>query len=130
MTGREIGELIEKLIESPFTSYYISQKTGITEQTIFNYRRKKTVPTQANAKLLGYFFRDELLNKIQKKIEKNEEIQNFLQSKISGEKKQETEVQISSDGISWSDIHSLILEKDIQISRLLSIIEKMNEVKK
>jgi len=71
-----------------------------------------------------------LLNKIQKKIEKNEEIQNFLQSKISGEKKQETEVQISSDGISWSDIHSLILEKDIQISRLLSIIEKMNEVKK
>lgn len=130
MTGRQIGELIKKLIESPFTSYYISRKTGITEQTIFNYRRKKTVPTQANAKLLEYFFRDELLIKSQKNTENNEETQNLLQSKISGEKKQDTEVLISLDEISWSDIHSLINEKDIQISRLLSVIEKMTEVKK
>jgi transcriptional regulator with XRE-family HTH domain len=60
MTDSKIEKIIGLLLKSPLTGYYIAQKTGITEQTILNYRNKKTVPTNANAKLLEYFFNDEM----------------------------------------------------------------------
>lgn len=56
MTDYKIEKIIETLLKSPLTGYYIAQKTGLTEQTILNYRKKKTIPTNANAKLLEYFF--------------------------------------------------------------------------
>ena len=59
MTDTKEKKIIDTLLESPLTSYCIAKKTGITEQTILNYRNKKTVPTSANAKLLEYFFLEE-----------------------------------------------------------------------
>jgi transcriptional regulator with XRE-family HTH domain len=66
MTDSQIEKIIETLLKSPLTGYYIAQKTGITEQTILNYRNRKTFPTNANAKLLEYFFKDEQQNIEQK----------------------------------------------------------------
>ncbi|MCQ2272521.1 MAG: hypothetical protein MJZ72_07030, partial [Bacteroidales bacterium] len=57
------------LNKCPLTAYYIASKTGIREQTILNYRNKKSIPTQANAKLLEYFFSDEKVNKGKKNSE-------------------------------------------------------------
>lgn len=59
MTDNEIDKIIEKLIKSPLSGYYIAKKTCITETTISNYRKKLTRPTAANAKLLEYFFSKE-----------------------------------------------------------------------
>jgi transcriptional regulator with XRE-family HTH domain len=66
MTDTEIENVLDALRKSPLTGYFIAQKTGITEQTILNYRSKKTIPTQANAKLLEYFFNDESANRSKK----------------------------------------------------------------
>jgi len=52
-------KVIKTLIESPLSGYYISKRTGITVQTILNYRNNKTEPTKANVQLLEYFFREE-----------------------------------------------------------------------
>lgn len=59
MSDTEINKVVKKLIEkSDLTSYYIAKKTGITEQSIINYRKGVTKPTRANANLLKYFFED------------------------------------------------------------------------
>ncbi len=58
MSDPEIEKILSKLNEMPESAYKIAKATGITEQTILNYRNKKTIPTKANAKLLEYYFKD------------------------------------------------------------------------
>lgn len=59
MSENQEEKIIETLINSPLSSYYIAKKTGISAQSIINYRNKSTKPTAANIKLLEYFFKDE-----------------------------------------------------------------------
>lgn len=56
MDKERINTVVNKLKNSKLTSYYIAQKTEITEATIGNYRKGNTSPTAANAKILEYFF--------------------------------------------------------------------------
>lgn len=58
-TDNQIKKILLQLDNCPLTAYAISKSTGITEQTILNYRNKKTFPTIANAKLLEYFFMEQ-----------------------------------------------------------------------
>ena len=55
ITENQIEKILDRLMKSDLTAYYIAKKTGISEQTILNYRSKKTYPTESNAKLLEYF---------------------------------------------------------------------------
>jgi len=56
LTDSQIEKIINILKESELTSYKISKETGITQATIGNYRRGKSIPTQANALILKRFF--------------------------------------------------------------------------
>ena len=116
MTDIEIDNIVKKLIESPLTSYVIAKKTCITEQTIGNYRKKLTRPTAANAKLLEYYFAE-----IEgQDTDTFEHSNDFLPHKES--------VSVGDDHVqSLIDIlNRTLAEKDRQIDRLLSIIEKKN----
>ena len=62
ITENQIEKILNRLMKSDLTAYYIAKKTGISEQTILNYRSKKTYPTESNAKLLEYFFNDKSVN--------------------------------------------------------------------
>lgn len=48
--------IVDILKNSPLTSYKIAKDTGISEATIGNYRKGKTIPTMANAKILAEYF--------------------------------------------------------------------------
>lgn len=50
-------EVVKYLQGSKLSNYKIAQDTGITEMTIANYRKKKTLPTPANTKILLHFFK-------------------------------------------------------------------------
>lgn len=63
MTDIQIEKILQTLLKSDFTSYFIAQETGITEQSIINYRKNRTIPSKANAKLLEYFFNDKTVEK-------------------------------------------------------------------
>lgn len=115
MTDLEILNIVSRLIKSPLTSYYIAKKTGITEQSILNYRKKKTIPTQANAKLLEYFFNN------------NIEISDINTSKNNITK---TNITGNNNGIcnnNLSDMITLLIKKDEQIDKLLTIIDKLSQ---
>lgn len=56
-------EVIRLLQKSKISNYKIGKETGITEATIGNYRKNKTKPTDANAKILiKYFANDNSIN--------------------------------------------------------------------
>lgn len=123
----EIEKIIKTLLECPLSGYYIASKTGITEQTIINYRNRKTIPTKANAKLLEYFFSDETVNKRKtvqsivgdgNKLAGNNIIENEKFDCIITDLKKQIEYK---DNI----INSLIKHQEI----LLSQIEKLTKKK-
>ena len=58
-------DIVEVLIASKLSSYAIAKATGITEATIGNYRRRKTRPTLANARILTRFFNEASSNPIE-----------------------------------------------------------------
>ena len=55
LTENQIEKIIEALKNCEMSSYEIAQKTRITQATIGNYRKGKTIPTQANAIILKQF---------------------------------------------------------------------------
>jgi transcriptional regulator with XRE-family HTH domain len=71
ITENQIEKILDRLMKSDLTAYYIAKKTGISEQTILNYRSKKTYPTESNAKLLEYFFNDKSVNSGKRNSENN-----------------------------------------------------------
>lgn len=138
-TENQIEKILQLLTDSNLTAYYIASKTGISEQTILNYRNKKTTPTEANAKLLEYFFADDRVNK-GKKYSKNSENtingnHNVIGDNASIDNRQyysdspdvlRAQIDILDERIKEKDAQ--IKEKDAQISRLMGIIEKLGNV--
>ncbi|MGI6290844.1 MAG: hypothetical protein ACOXZH_00225 [Bacteroidales bacterium] len=133
MADIDTKKIIEMLLKSPLTGYYIAQKTGITEQTILNYRNKKTTPTNANAKLLEYFFNEESQKKsTNQSIIGDNNVQAGVDAKISYSdscdvlKAQIEEINKllaeKEERIKEKDMQ--IKEKDMQINKLLSILSK------
>ena len=59
MTENQQEKILQMLINSSLTSYFIAKKTEISAQSIINYRNKSTKPTKANLKLLEYFFKEQ-----------------------------------------------------------------------
>lgn len=123
MTDNEINEILKKLRESSLSGYLIAQKTCITETTIGNYRRGKTYPTAANAKLLEYFFMEQSGLIPSPKDSNTKNVEPIVP--YSG--------NIDAPNANNENINALInilkdtlAEKDRQIDRLLSIIEKNN----
>lgn len=140
-TENQIEKILQLLTDSNLTAYYIASKTGISEQTILNYRNKKTTPTEANAKLLEYFFADDRVNK-GKKYSKNSENtingnHNVIGDNASIDNRQyysdspdvlraqieELERLMSDKEERLKEKDAQIKEKDAQIHRLLSIVE-------
>jgi tRNA/tmRNA/rRNA uracil-C5-methylase (TrmA/RlmC/RlmD family) len=133
MADIDTKKIIEMLLKSPLTGYYIAQKTGITEQTILNYRNKKTTPTNANAKLLEYFFNEESQKKsTNQSLIGDNNVQAGVDAKISYSdscdvlKAQIEEINKllaeKEERIKEKDMQ--IKEKDMQINKLLSILSK------
>lgn len=120
MTENEIDIIVKKLIELPLSSYLVAKKTCISEQSIGNYRKKLTRPTAANAKLLEYFFMEESGSLVP--------IIDGNNAKM-GSNTDNIEANNTDNGSIFALINILkntLEEKDKQIDRLLSIIEKNN----
>jgi len=140
VTENQIEKIIKLLLESELTAYYISKKTGISEQTILNYRSKKTYPTEANAKLLEYFFNDSSVNSGKKNSENtitgnnniignNNDARQFYsdspdvlraQIDVLDERIREKDAQIREKD-------AQIREKDAQIASLHEIIKQLSK---
>lgn len=56
MGDDSIQKALSLVAESGLSNYAIAKGTGISESTIGNYKRGKTTPTPANARILLYFF--------------------------------------------------------------------------
>ena len=135
MVENQTEKILEMLNNSSLTSYYISKKTGITAQTIINYRNKTSIPTAANAKLLEYFFRDENAVKNSKNsenvISENSGVVNFGDNAaIDGRNFYSdspdvlrAQVDVMEERIREKDAQ--IKEKDAQIRELLEIIKQL-----
>lgn len=126
MADIDTKKIIEMLLKSPLTGYYIAQKTGITEQTILNYRNKKTTPTNANAKLLEYFFNEESQKKsTNQSIIGDNNVQAGVDAKISHSDSCDVlKAQIEEINKLLAEKEERIKEKDMQINKLLSILSK------
>ena len=137
MTDYKIEKIIETLSKSPLTGYYIAQKTGLTEQTILNYRKKKTIPTNANAKLLEYFFDSHYTQKpSNQSITGDNNVQTGANSKIDMRNCYSDSPDVLKAQIEEKDKllfekeerikekDAQIKEKDAQINKLLSILSK------
>lgn len=132
MTDLEIEKIVNTLIESQLTGYFIAQKTGITEQTILNYRNKLTSPTQANAKLLEYFFNDPNAStnpKKDKNLQNKPKIGEINHSTIVGSNVSGNGNNISNNSLSEvvKQLCRQLATKDEQIERLLAIIESITQ---
>ena len=55
LTENQIKKIVDALKKCDISSYEIAKKTRITQATIGNYRKGKTIPTQANAIILKQF---------------------------------------------------------------------------
>lgn len=129
LTENQIEKILEKLKSSELSAYFISKKTGISEQTILNYRKGKTFPTDANAKLLEYFFNEGNCGI----GNKNSENRVNGSNNIIGDNSTIDNRQYNSDSpdVLRAQIDLLderIKEKDAQISKLLCILEDMNGI--
>lgn len=124
----QLKKILKLLKSSPLSAYSIAKNTGITEQTILNYRSGKTVPTAANAKLLEYFFNDCSVAS----PKKNSENSVYGNSNIIGD--------YSNINNSHDDCHNLdflykqiellsaqLREKDLQIKELLDIVNNLSK---
>lgn len=126
MTDYQIEKILKLLSESPLTGYYIAQNTGLTEQTILNYRKKKTIPTNANAKLLEYFFNSH----------NTEQTSKLSKQSISGnnnENCQNIGSNNNDDIPAWvnvllSEKDERIKEKDERIQELKEVIQDLKEI--
>ena len=139
ITENQIEKILDRLLKSDLTAYYIAKKTGISEQTILNYRSKKTYPTESNAKLLEYFFNDASVNSGKKNSKNNVSGNNNIigdhstidmrsyysdspdvlraQIDLLEERIKEKDAQIKEKD-------AQIKEKDAQINKLLDILSK------
>lgn len=129
-------KLLTLLKESKLTAYKISQKTGISQAAIHNYRNGKTKPNLAVTKLLLQFFSDENSEKKQKNSE------NVINgnNNIVGDHSTIDNRQYHSDSPDVLRAHIELLEerikekdaqikeKDAQIARLLTIVELLSKV--
>lgn len=59
MTDIEINKIIEKLRKCGKSSYYVAQKTGLSNSTLSNWLTGKTKPTPANIAILERFLCEE-----------------------------------------------------------------------
>lgn len=55
MDANYLDEVLNKLINSDISNYKISQDTGISDETIANYRKGKSKPRGANLKILSQY---------------------------------------------------------------------------
>lgn len=134
-SDNQLEKILEQLKNSKLTAYSIAKKTGITEQTILNYRSGKTVPTAANAKLLEYFFNDHSVTFSKKNSENSVSGNNNIIGDNSNIDNRQyysdspdvlrAQIEVLDERIKEKDAQ--IKEKDAQIARLLGVIEKMSE---
>ena len=134
MTDLKEEKIVETLQKSPLTGYYIAQKTGLTVQSIINYRKKTTVPTRANIKLLEYFFKDEnnariAENSIKASIINGSNVQTGANSSIDArqyysDSPDVLRAQIDALDTRIKEKDAQIKEKDAQINKLLNIMSK------
>ena len=130
MSENQEEKIIETLINSPLSSYYIAKKTGISAQSIINYRNKSTKPTAANIKLLEYFFKDEYsINNTINSGNGNQIIN--ANGSVTDDNRQfysdspdvlRAQIEVLDERIKEKDAQ--IKEKDAQISKLLEILNK------
>ena len=132
ITENQIEKILDRLLKSDLTAYYIAKKTGISEQTILNYRSKKTYPTESNAKLLEYFFNDASVNSGKKNSKNNVSGNNNIIGDHSTIDMRSyysdspdvlrAQIDLLEERIKEKDAQ--IKEKDAQINKLLDILSK------
>lgn len=108
-----IDKIIKELINSELTHYKISADTGITAETISNYRRGKTKPSGANSKVLAKYFG------INQDGDANSNVQ---QKTVIGHNISGNGNHLNSETEKFLD---LLKKKDEQMDRLISVIEKL-----
>ena len=131
----QIEKMLTLLRESPLTAYKISQKTGISQAAIHNYRNGKTKPNLANTKLLLQFLTDENSHNTKKNSENTINGNNNIvgdNSKIDNRQYYSdspdvlrAQIEVLDERIKEKDAQ--IKEKDAQINRLLGILEGYNK---
>lgn len=141
MTDNQEEKILNWLIESNLSSYYVSKKTGISAQSIINYRNRSTKPTPANVKLLEYFFNEETAKKNREitetsiagsgnqMINSNGDISNSTfdnrQYYSDSPDVLRAQIEVLDERIKEKDAQ--IKEKDAQIKELLNIVSNLSK---
>ena len=138
MSENQEEKILKKLRESNLSSYRIAKDTGLSNQSIINYRKGKTRPNFAVIQILEQYFSEKSCNNSPKNSENvingnnnivgdNSKIDNRqyysdspdvlrAQIKVLDERIKEKDAQIKEKD-------AQIKEKDAQINRLLAIVE-------
>ena len=131
LTENQIEKIIDILRESPFSSYYISKQTRISQATLGNYRNGRTKPTQANALILKRFFGIEFLDENGSFLQNNGGVivghdlngdANIRQYYSNIPDALRARIDLLEERIKEKD--EQIKEKDAQINKLLEILSK------
>lgn len=129
LTDNQIEKIIEVLKNSSISAYEISKNTRISQATIGNYRKGRTIPTQANALILKSFFN---IDFAEKNVENSENTTNsgvILHGNNSGEIDNRQYYSDSPDvlRIQIDMLNKMIEQKEHRIDELLQIIKNLSQ---
>ncbi|MDR3046114.1 MAG: hypothetical protein LBU51_00685 [Bacteroidales bacterium] len=131
MIDIQVEEILEILQKSTLTNYYIAQKTGFSQSSIGNWREGRVKISPINAKVLQYFFEDEM-----KKNTLNTSVEAKIKGSHFGNRSNVGNTGVIQQGISISGnnnsfnpndvnhLHQLIEQKDQYIIKLRKQIEE------
>ena len=135
LTDSQIEKILEVLKNSSVSAYEIAKNTKISQATIGNYRKGKTIPTQPNALILkqyfGIDFADDSENFSQNRnsiiIGSNNKTGNIDNRQYFSDSPDVLRSQIETLDERIREKDAQIREKDAQIAKLLSIISDLGK---
>lgn len=134
LTENQIEKILDALKQSNLSAYEISKQTKITQATIGNYRKGKTVPTQANALILKHFFNIDFAEITENFSQNNGSVVVGNDNNGNIDNRQyysdspdvlKAQIDLLDERIKEKDAQ--IKEKDAQIKELLGIVSKLSE---
>jgi len=134
LTENQIEKILEVLKQSNLSAYEIAKQTKITQATIGNYRKGKTIPTQANALILKHFFDINFADNTENFSQNRGSVVVGNDNNGSIDNRQyysdspdvlKAQIDLLDERIKEKDAQ--IKEKDAQIKELLGIVSKLSE---
>lgn len=111
-----LEEVLNKLINSELSNYKIAVDTGISDETIANYRKGKTKPKGSNLKTLAKYLGVP---------------GGITQTNINGTNIHGTKVMVTHPGEcdynERKEYMCLLKQKDEQMNRLINVIEQLTK---